>query len=160
MPSKVVPVRAVHTPRPALSIRVALLISLAASVACSLGDDMKNLLTAKDVTEEANIFEAEATVLLGFALSGGDTEKRREVAETYRLQITARPFLESVLDEGQLPLDADGLGSMISATTDVEPLAIRISIMHSVPETVAFVAQTVGRGVHRLRDRRAPAKVG
>ncbi len=94
------------------------------------------------------VYEAHATLLVrtsSATLSGTslDFRKGEELASTYRRIVTARPFLERVVESESVDLELTDLENVVSAGTLSNPPVVEIRVRHGNPVVAATVAQTV-----------------
>jgi len=94
------------------------------------------------------IYEANAVLLVrsSSATASGasvDFRQSQDLASTYRRLVTARPFLERVVQTERVGLDLSGLEGIVSAATLANPPVVEIRVRHGDPNVAANTAQTV-----------------
>jgi succinoglycan biosynthesis transport protein ExoP len=94
------------------------------------------------------IYEANATLLVrssSATLTGTSVDFRQsgELASTYRRLVTARPFLERVVESESVDFKLAGLEAIVSARTLSNPPVVEIRVRHGNPQVATAAAQTV-----------------
>jgi capsular exopolysaccharide synthesis family protein len=94
------------------------------------------------------VYEANATLLVrssSASLSGSSVDFRQsgELASTYRRLVTARPFLERVVESEDVDFTLPNLESIVSAGIVLNPPVVEIRVRHGNPQVAASTAQSV-----------------
>ena len=92
------------------------------------------------------VYQANASILVqqrssGFSVAPSDFGASERLASIYRLQATAKPFLDRLAEREDIPFSPSLLRSMVSANTRQNPPILELSARHRTPEVAAFVAQ-------------------
>ena len=100
------------------------------------------------------VYEARASILVqqrssGFSVAPSDFGASDRLASIYRLQATAKPFLDRLSEREDIEFSPEALRSMVSANTIVNPPILVFNVRHSMPDVAAFVAQA---GAEELID--------
>ena len=99
-------------------------------------------------SNQESVYEAKATILVqgkggGIAFGASDFRLSSELAATYSRRVTAKPFLDTVPTDGELPFATDSLPGMVSATIANNPPIVELRIRHASPDIAAKTAQMV-----------------
>lgn len=78
-----------------------------------------------------------------FTATSGNFQQSQELASTYRRLVTARPFLERVVQTEGFDLALSDLESIVSSATQSNPPVVEIRVRHGNPQLAADTAQTV-----------------
>ena len=93
------------------------------------------------------VYEAKATVLIqsrsgSFSLGASDFNQGDRLATTYQRQVTTKPFLVRLEQEG-IGFELTQLRDMISASTESNPPVVELKVRHRDPDVAAITAEFV-----------------
>jgi len=94
------------------------------------------------------VYEAHATLLVRassgtFTATAGSFRQSDELASTYRRLVTARPFLERVVEAELVEFELSGLESVVSSDTLSNPPVVEVKVRHGNPRVATETAQAV-----------------
>ena len=103
-------------------------------------------------SSQTPVYEAQATLLVqqrgpDFAVPGvSDYRVSGELAATYARLVEATPFLDTVIEQSELPLSRDQLKSMVSSGTGKSPPTVEIIVTNSDPGLARDAADLMAVG--------------